>query len=106
MVNWVSPQLGIRFDWQPKQDLIIYDPMGDRFLSPLEIDAKARRNESKASQLKARAENAEYQLAGIQIDNTENFDQFLRDAVDNQVAEGSQRVTRPSAPSIKPYPPT
>jgi Uma2 family endonuclease len=68
MSNWVSPQLGIRFDWQPKQALIIYDPKGDRFLSPLEIDAKARRNQAEASQFKARAEDAESQLAGMQTE--------------------------------------
>jgi hypothetical protein len=54
--------------------------MGDRFLSPLEIDAKARRNEaealrnkSEASQFKARAEDAEYQLAGIQMENAQRL---------------------------------
>jgi Uma2 family endonuclease len=69
MSNWVSPRLGIRFDWQPKQELVIYDPMGDRFLSSIEIDAKARRNEAEASQFKAWAEDAECRLAEIQREN-------------------------------------
>jgi Uma2 family endonuclease len=58
MSNWVSPQLDIRFDWQPKQELIIYDPKGDRFLNTLEIDAENRR-------LTDRAERAESKLEEV-----------------------------------------
>jgi Uma2 family endonuclease len=55
MSNWISPQLGIRFDWQPQGELTLYHPNGDRFLSPLELDAQNR-------QLTDRLESAESQL--------------------------------------------
>lgn len=69
MSNWISPQLGIRFDWQPKRELIIYDPNGDRFLSSLEIDAEKRRLGDRAEKIDAenqrltdRAKRAESKL--------------------------------------------
>jgi Uma2 family endonuclease len=36
--EWVSPRLGIRFEWQMGQELVIYRPDGQRFLSSLELN--------------------------------------------------------------------
>jgi Uma2 family endonuclease len=62
MSNWISPQLGIRFDWQPQRDLTLYHPTGDRFLTPLEIDAENRRLTYRANSAQLRADSAELQL--------------------------------------------
>jgi Uma2 family endonuclease len=62
MSNWVSPQLGIRFDWQPQQELVLYDPKGDRFLSSIEIDAENRRLIDRAEMAERQAESTKSQL--------------------------------------------
>jgi hypothetical protein len=69
MSNWVSPQLGIRFDWQPKRELIIYDPKGDRFLNTLEIDAENRRLTDRAERAESKFEEGARRLiaAGMPI---------------------------------------
>jgi hypothetical protein len=69
MSNWVSPQLGIRFDWQPKRELIIYDPKGDRFLNTLEIDAENRRLTDRAERAESKLEEGARRLiaAGMPI---------------------------------------
>jgi Uma2 family endonuclease len=59
MSNWVSPRLGIRFDWQPGQELVIYGAQGDRFLSTIEhVQAKreAEREAQAAQQAQREAE--------------------------------------------------
>ncbi|MFM7601852.1 MAG: Uma2 family endonuclease [Pseudanabaena sp.] len=38
MSNWVSPLLGIRFDWEAGQELGLFRPDGQQFLSPVELD--------------------------------------------------------------------
>jgi hypothetical protein len=49
--QWVSPRLNIRFDLTgPK--LVIYRPDGQRFLSPIELDAQLQ---SQRQQLEAMA---------------------------------------------------
>jgi Uma2 family endonuclease len=45
MLNWVSPILGIRFDWAIGQELIISRPDGQRFLSPVELDRRLQQSE-------------------------------------------------------------
>ncbi len=45
MLNWVSPLLGIRFDWAMGQDLIISRPDGQRFLSPVELSQRLQQSE-------------------------------------------------------------
>jgi hypothetical protein len=60
--NWVSPQLGIRFDWQPHQPLTLYTPNGDRFLSPLELDTQNRHLTHRAETAERQAENTKSQL--------------------------------------------
>jgi Uma2 family endonuclease len=62
MSNWVSPLLNIRFDWRPGRDLVLLGPGGDRFLSPLELDAKVRRLELIAQNAKLQVENAELRV--------------------------------------------
>lgn len=56
--NWVSPRLGIRFVLQP-EDLEIFAPNGEKFLSSVEIDQRRHQAESRAE----RAESA--QIAAI-----------------------------------------
>lgn len=57
--SWVSPRLGIRFEWQLGQELQIYRPDGERFLSPMELDQRARQADQRAQQADQRAQQAE-----------------------------------------------
>jgi Uma2 family endonuclease len=59
MSGWVSPRLGIRFVWQPRQELAIYSPTGDRFLSTLEFDQARIQAEQQTRQAEQRAQQAE-----------------------------------------------
>ncbi len=39
--EWISPLLKIRFEWQHGEELILYRPDGQRFLSSVELDKRA-----------------------------------------------------------------
>ena len=56
--NWVSPRLGIRFEWS-ETDLQIFRPDRKRFLSYVEIAEQASQAELKAEQAELKAEQAE-----------------------------------------------
>lgn len=76
MSNWISPQLGIRIDWQPQQDLTLYHPTGDRFLTPLELDAQNRRTH-RINSAELRADNAELQLESTKSQLEEGARRFM-----------------------------
>jgi Uma2 family endonuclease len=58
MQNWVSPRLGIRFVLQP-DDLEVFAPNGEKFMSPVEIDQRRRQAEAEALSAEQRADRAE-----------------------------------------------
>ncbi|MGG6264646.1 Uma2 family endonuclease [Leptolyngbya sp. AN03gr2] len=55
MDGWISPRLGIRFALT-SQDLTIYRPDGDRFLSPVELRDRADQERFRADQERLRAD--------------------------------------------------
>jgi Uma2 family endonuclease len=59
MMGWVSPRLGIRFDWQPRRELELYYPDGRRFLSFVEMGQQAQQAQQQAQQDRDRADQAE-----------------------------------------------
>jgi Uma2 family endonuclease len=71
MHNWVSPRLQIRFDTS-QNELRIYRPDGQRFLSPVELEQRANweerranREEQRANQAEQRANQAEQQFEDL-----------------------------------------
>lgn len=71
MIGWVSPRLGIRFGLS-EVDMELYRPDGRRFLTSIELEARAVQAESNADRQKlianeqqARAEQAEAQLQQV-----------------------------------------
>jgi Uma2 family endonuclease len=44
MMDWVSPILGIRFDWAVGQELVLSRPDGQRFLSSIELDHRLQQS--------------------------------------------------------------
>ena len=58
IANWISPQLKIRFDTS-KDELQIFRPDGERFLSYTEIAERAEAERQRAEQAEAKAEQAE-----------------------------------------------
>jgi Uma2 family endonuclease len=50
MSGWISPRLGIRFEWQRRTDLELYYPDGRRFLSSVELAQQAQQAEQRAEQ--------------------------------------------------------
>jgi Uma2 family endonuclease len=71
MIGWVSPRLGIRFGLS-EVDMELYRPDGQRFLTSIELEARAVQAESNADRQKlianeqqARAEQAEAQLQQV-----------------------------------------
>jgi Uma2 family endonuclease len=59
IAGWVSPRLGVRFELG--EELEIYTPAGELFLSPLEISQKAEAAQLEATRQQARATLAESQ---------------------------------------------
>ncbi|HEY9664906.1 MAG TPA: hypothetical protein V6C65_41230, partial [Allocoleopsis sp.] len=58
IAGWISPRLGIRFD-DSGEELQIFYPNGDRFLTYTEISQKAEAAERRAEIAEQRAETAE-----------------------------------------------
>lgn len=56
MMDWVSPLLGIRFDWVNGQELILLRPDGQRFLSSVELDYRFQQSKIQVIQEQQRAE--------------------------------------------------
>ena len=56
MISWVSPLLGIRFDWVAGEELVISRPDGQRFLSPVQL---AKRLQQTDLQLKLETQHSE-----------------------------------------------
>ena len=48
MGGWVSPRLGIRFEWQPRTEAVLYRPNGQRFLSSVELEQRAEQAQQRA----------------------------------------------------------
>ncbi len=67
---WISPRLGIRFEWQAGQELKLYRPDGRRFLKSVELEERASTAEQRATQAEQR-ENQERQRA-TQAEQREN----------------------------------
>jgi Uma2 family endonuclease len=59
MNGWVSPRLGIRFDWQPRQELVLYYPDGRQFSSFVEQGQAVEQAQQLMEQERSRAEQAE-----------------------------------------------
>lgn len=55
MRDWVSPRLGIRFAWT-SEELAIYDPNGQRFLTTIELAEQMKQEQQRAEQAEQRAE--------------------------------------------------
>jgi Uma2 family endonuclease len=55
MAGWVSPKLAVRFELS-EEELQIYRPDGQRFLTYLELDQQRQQEKQRAEQAEARAE--------------------------------------------------
>jgi Uma2 family endonuclease len=53
MSDWVSPRLQVRFAWQEGEELVLYRPDGQRFLSFLELEEQLVRERQRAQQAEA-----------------------------------------------------
>jgi Uma2 family endonuclease len=65
--NWVSPRLGISWVWQPGQELVVYRPDGNRFLSSIELQDQADQAQLRANRAQLRAEQAQFQAEQAQF---------------------------------------
>jgi Uma2 family endonuclease len=61
--GWVSPRLGVKFELN--EELEIYTPAGEIFLSPLEISQKADAAQVEAVRQQMRADAAEQKAAAM-----------------------------------------
>ncbi len=85
MLNWVSPLLGIRFDWTMGQELILSRPDGQRFLSTVELDRRLQQSEIQVWQEQQRT-TQESRRAEVQKQRAEKADQ--------RAEQESQRANR------------
>jgi hypothetical protein len=87
MNGWVSPRLGVRFEWQPRQELVLYRPDERRFLSSVELDRRLELERQRAEQERQRAEQAS-QWAEQERQRAEQAEQTIRLAVARLLALG------------------
>ena len=66
--EWVSPLLQVRFEWQDGQELVLYRPSGQRFLSSLELEQRANLAEQRADSAERRANRLAERLRALGID--------------------------------------
>ena len=90
MNGWISPRLRIRFVLR-KTDLDVYQPNGRKFLTPLELDQRAKLAEQQAEQEKQRAEQ-EKQRAIIAEQQAEQEKQRATTA-EQRAEQEKQRAT-------------
>jgi Uma2 family endonuclease len=62
--QWVSPRLGIRFD-RSGIPLVIYRPDGQRFLSPIELDAQMQQAKQRATTAETQLQSQQQQLEAM-----------------------------------------
>ncbi|GBO54373.1 hypothetical protein APA_2321 [Pseudanabaena sp. lw0831] len=75
MMNWVSPLLGIRFDWAAGEELVLSRPDGQRFLSPVQL---ARRLQQSESQLQLESQRAEQEFIRAEQESLRAGQESLR----------------------------
>jgi len=80
MSGWVSPRLGIRFEWQPRTELVVYRPDGRRFLSSVELEQQVQQERLRAEQSRLFAQQERLRA--------EEAEQTLREAVPRLLALG------------------
>ncbi len=80
MSGWVSPRLGIRFEWQRRTELVLYRPDDQRFLSSVELSQRAEAEWLRAEQAQQKAA-AEQQKAETERQKAEQAQQALQAAV-------------------------
>jgi hypothetical protein len=56
MSDWISPRLQVQFAWRRGEELALYRPDGQRFLSSLELEERLVRERQRAQQQQQRAE--------------------------------------------------
>jgi hypothetical protein len=67
MSGWVSPRLGIRFDWQPRRELVLYDPSRRQFSSFVEQGQAVEEAQQQVAQERSRAQQAQQRVEGEQL---------------------------------------
>jgi Uma2 family endonuclease len=65
MTDWVSPRLGIRFEWQPRQEWVLRYPDGRRFSSFVELGQAVQQERSRAEQAEQAIQAAVPRLLGL-----------------------------------------
>ncbi len=86
MVGWVSPRLGIQFAWS-EEDLEIYRPDGERFLTYVEIAKRFEEERQRAEEQRQGAEE-EWQRAEEERQRAEQAEQARRDAIPRLLGMG------------------
>ncbi len=72
--SWISPRLGIRFEWQEGEELKLYRPDGRRFLTSVELEERAIAAEAREERERQRAEQ-EHQRAEQERQRAEQVEQ-------------------------------
>jgi Uma2 family endonuclease len=92
--EWISPLLQIRFEWQVGNELVLYRPNGQRFLSSVELDQRANAAEQLAGMAEQRAGMAEQfaeqerQRANVAEQSAEQERQRAKRLADRLIALG------------------
>jgi Uma2 family endonuclease/DNA-binding CsgD family transcriptional regulator len=87
MSGWVSPLLGITFQWQPRTDLVLYHPNRQPFRSLVEADRQTQQAELRANRSQLQATQAQQQATQAQQRATQ-AEQSLQEAAPRLLSLG------------------
>lgn len=101
--NWVSPRSGIRFDLSG-EELQIFRPDGDRFLSHTEIAQQSEQSKQQAEQSKLEAEQSklEAEQSRLQADQEKQRAERLEDELEQERSRSQALLDRLRAAGIDP----
>jgi Uma2 family endonuclease len=85
--GWASPLLGIRFEMIPGEELVIYTPTGERFLTFLELMRRGTEAREQADWESARADEAERAAADERRDREQAQRQAEQERRDREQAQ-------------------
>jgi Uma2 family endonuclease len=73
MSGWVSPRLGIQFEWQPGQELVVRYPDGRRFLSSVELAEQVKLAEQRLEQEQQKRKQLTEQLSRLSAEQLQSL---------------------------------
>jgi hypothetical protein len=101
--QWTSPRLGIRFEWQPGQELILRYPDGRRFLSSVELAQQVEQERIRRELAQYKAEIAQQRAEQEKIQKEQAQQQAEQDRIQKELAQQQAELAQQQAQQLADY---